>query len=115
MDSPKYKRVARKAPRRILLDTTRRQPLGDCFQQVNVQAEIASASPHQMKPLRHRSTVHSTLMNYERDVPGPSLAAISRVPTEISAFGPPIFDRVPDYEIGCTGCRAGTWGPSSVA
>ena len=38
----------------ILPVATPRQPLGDCFQQVDVRTEIASASPHQMKHLRHR-------------------------------------------------------------
>ena len=41
--------------RRILPDAADRQPLGDCFQQVDVRAEIALASPHPMKPLRHGS------------------------------------------------------------
>ena len=40
--------------RRILTDATRRQPLGDCFKQVDVRAEVASARPHQTKPVRHR-------------------------------------------------------------
>ena len=39
--------------RRILPDAAGRQPIGDCFQKVDVRAEIALASLHQMKPLRH--------------------------------------------------------------
>ena len=39
--------------RRILPDAAGRQPLGDCFQKVDVRAEIALASPHQLKPLCH--------------------------------------------------------------